>query len=207
MMIKIVAPALADMQVVETVQRSLLELGYPSAGVVDGDFGWETQGAVLDFMNRNHLAPPPVIDDALLEALKNAPKKARPPSVSQATVSEITPKVAAVNKNSWAKFVAKISAIPAGLATLILGTVSGLGDAIDKLAPLKAFLSEYLGSINPIVMAVSATGIVTVLSFVTWWQTRGAEAALKDGYQRGTVKDDNTREIGAPAVLREEDRP
>lgn len=190
-MIRVTSPTVEEQEAVREVQRSLLELGYPSAGIVDGDFGLETQGAVLDFLNRNHLIAPPVVDDMLLAALKAAPKKSQPERIVLATTKEIAPKVDAVNQTGWARFVAKITAIPAGIVAVFLGIVDNLSDAIEKLSPLKTFLSEWLSGISPLTMVLIASIAVALLSFLIWYQTARAQNSLAEGYTKGTVKDDN----------------
>lgn len=190
-MILVTTTTAEQQEAVKEVQRSLLELGYPGVGVVDGDFGLESQGAVLDFLNRNHLIAPPVIDDMLLAALHAAPKKTQPGRVVLATEQDVATKVDAVKQTGWARFVAKVAAIPSGIAAVVLGTISSIGDAIDKLTPLKVFLQDWLSSVPPLTLIVAATSAVAILSFVIWYQTGRAQNSMTAGYTKGTVKDDN----------------
>lgn len=181
-------------RIIEGVQRRLLELGYSGGGAADGFMGKRTEGSILNFRNRNGLPLVPVIDDELLAALTVANKVERPIEQTEATVSDIAPKVEAVQKTWWAKAWAWIMGLPAFLGTLFLGIVENLGDAIDKISPLKQFLGEFLSSISPLTMVLMGTTAVTIVSFIIWWQAKGAETALVDGYQRGTVRNDNKEE-------------
>jgi hypothetical protein len=183
-----------DVEQVTNVQHRLLELGYTGTGEVDGKLGWSTQGAILNFRNRNGLPLTPTIDDELIAALLIAAPIERPLRVATATITEIAPKVEAVQKTWFAKMLAWLLTIPSVIASLLLGIVENLGDAVETLSPLKLFLSEFFSSVPPLTMILVIAGAVAVVASLLLWQARRAETALVDGYKRGTVRNDNVQQ-------------
>lgn len=182
--------------VIEAVQRRLIELGYSGVGDVDGLMGKKTEGSILNFRNRNGLPLTTVIDDDLLNALAVANKIELPIEQVTATVTEIAPKVQAVQKTWWAKFWALLLAIPTGLITIIGWVVDGLGDAVAKLSPLKTMLDEILSNMPPITMILVISTIVTIVALLIGYQTHGAQKDMVKGYNEGTVHNDTPAEEG-----------
>lgn len=176
---------------VKWVQSRLLELGYTGGGPADGLFEEKTKGAILNFRNRNGLPTVPVIDNQLLARLHTAPPLAVPVEQATATAKEIAPNVVAVKQSLWSRFWAKVLAFPALALTAFFGVVDNLGDAVDKLVPLKTFLSEYLAGIPPLRLILIGSTTVSVVSLVLWWSSGKATKALEDGFRRGTVRNDN----------------
>ncbi len=183
-----------DIERVKIVQHRLLELGYTDTGIIDGDPGFSTQGAILDFRNRNGLPLTPTVDDDLIAALATADPIKRPLRVSEATVAEIAPKVEAMNRTWWTKTLAWMLTVPSLVTSIAIGIVDHLGDAIDKLSPLKYLLSEYLSSIPPLTLVLVVMLAVAAVAALLWWQSVMAEAALVDGFKRGTVRNDNVQQ-------------
>ena len=189
-----VTSQIRDAQKIADVQHRLLELGYVGAGPIDGEMGKKTEATILNFRNRNGLPLVPYIDEELVAALATAPKISLPPAQVTATVKDIAPKVEAVQKTWWAKAWAWILGLPSAVFTVIVGIINSLGDAIERLTPLKDLLGESLTKLPPVTMILVGTTLTTAVSFLIWWQTKRAEDALVDGYQRGTVRNDNVQE-------------
>ncbi len=177
------------------VQRKLLALGYTGVGEVDGIIGDRTIGAILNFRFRNKLPltvndAPLGIDAQLLAALETAPKQFIPSEQAQATVTEIAPKVAAVQKAWWAKLWAHILAWPMAFISFVGLIIDNMGDAIEKLTPLKSFLSDWLATVPPLTLVLIGTVTVSIVSILIAWQSGKAQAAMVQGYQQGTVHND-----------------
>lgn len=172
-----------DTETVKLVQSRLRELGYYDVGPSDGALGAVSQGAVLDFQNRNKLPLQPYITAQLLEALKVAQPKVNPEAQETATVADVSTKVAAVRANWWSKVSGWFLAAPAGVMTLASGIVNSLPDATDKITPVKNFLTD--------VPAWAWAGTIFAVAAVIAWKAQAAESSLVDGYQRGTVKEDH----------------
>lgn len=179
---------------VMAVQRRLLELGYTGVGIVDGELALSTQGAILNFRNRNGLTLKPAIDDDFITALTTASPIERPDRVLTATFADIKPKVEAAETTWRAKMLAWTLAVPSVVSSVALGIINNLGDAVDKLSPLKFFLSEFLSSVPPLTMVTMIVVAVGLVASLLLWQARRAEGALIDGYKRGTVRNDNIQQ-------------
>jgi len=181
-------------EIVEAVQLKLRSLGYVGAGPPDGENMEKTQSAILDFRNRNNLPTSTSIDGDLLNGLLEAPPKSI--SVEQATATEkqIAPNVAAAKSNLWTRFWAKITAIPAIFGAVILGVINNLGDAINLLAPLKLFLSDWLQEVDKITLVAISGFLIATISGILWYSSRSTGNAITKGYRDGTVQNDHTGE-------------
>lgn len=179
-----------DAETVKNVQSRLRELGYYDVGPSDGALGAVSQGALLDFQNRNRLPLQPYVTAELLDALKDAQPKVNPEAQETATIADVSTKVAAVRANWWSKVSGWVLAAPAGAMTVASGVVNSLPDATDKITPVKNFLAD--------VPAWAWAGAIFAIAAVIAWQARSAEKSLVDGFQRGTVKEDHNARDETP---------
>lgn len=171
---------------VEGVQRRLLELGYSAIDKVDGKMGRKTEGAILNFENRNGLPLTGKVSDALIAALPVASKIELPLTQTQATVTEIAPRVEAVKTNWWSRMWAKILGIPAAVISIVSAIIDHLDDATGKLSAVKNFLSD--------VPVWAWPALVALVAFIISRTANKTEAAIVDGFQRGTVQADHKAE-------------
>lgn len=104
---------------VAEVQRRLKSLGYHEVGVVDGKIGPRTEAAILAFRNDNALPRVPVIDVALVDALRDAKPRA------------ITPERAAGTP-------ARSRILSAANAQIGLGAIGAAGSVASQIAPALA---------------------------------------------------------------------
>lgn len=178
-------------EVVEAVQLVLRSLGYVEAGPPLGEGGPKTEAAILDFRNRNNLPDGTSIDGDLLNALLVAGPKVLPFEQVTATAAEIAPKVEIVNKNLWTKFWAKITAIPAFIGALFMGSLQYLGDAVAILTQFKSFVNDWLDGIDKLTLVAYSALATAVVSGALWFNSRQADAAATGAYRDGTLKDDN----------------
>lgn len=176
--------------IVRHVQAGLLRLGYSGVGEIDGKGGFKTQAAILDFRNRNGMPLTVVMDDELLDRLETAPKIELPPEQIVATAHEIAPKVRAVKQTVAMRFYAKFWTLPSFVFTVLLGIIDNFHEAVRALMPVKMFLSDWLGVIQPITLLVAAFGILTIISALFWWRSRNVEAHLVEGYRDGSLRND-----------------
>lgn len=177
---------------VQAVQQRLLELGYAGVGEADGDLGPQTQGAILNFKNREGLLSPDVfaIDGPFLDRLQVAERIFLPPEQTQATVRDIGPKVASMRQATSAKLVAKVTTWTTVAGTLGVGVVNNLGDAINILTPVKSFLTDWLVSANPLVLVLVALGAILAVSSLLLFKNSQTQASLLAGYRDSTVRND-----------------
>jgi hypothetical protein len=136
------------------------------------------------------------IDDDLLMFLPSAPTKVVPLRVMTADAEHLETRVSAVSSTIqakaaswWQKFWAWLTAIPAGVFTLLTLMLGNVQQAIETVQPLRNFLTEvpvwvWGGGVFAValVLALNARKISQ--------QVEKTEDALVTGYREGTVKND-----------------
>lgn len=176
---------------VRWVQNRLLELGYTDGGPVDGSLNLKTQGTILDFRNRNQLELQPGIDPILISVLVQGPTIELPVSQVTAETKEIAEKVAAVKVTWYARFWAKLLAVPAGLITVFSAILDNFGNAVSALQPIRNYIeAELVKYMSPFTVTMMFTGAACAVALVLWRKAALAERALVEGYRQGTVKND-----------------
>jgi hypothetical protein len=140
--------AITDPTTVMSVQTQLRAKGYYGVGPIDGELTPQgmTESAILNFRNKNGLPLKPTIDKDFLAALAAAPAievSDDRKSMTTTEVAQASPELAPVLKTTWwQKATAAAAAAFGGLWTVGSGIVSNLGDAVDKLMPVKQFLGD-----------------------------------------------------------------
>lgn len=179
-----------DPATVVFVQRRLRELGYTEAGETDGDFGQMTKDAVLVFRARNNLPLSTEIDADFEHALQNASPKAIPIEQATAEVAHVAERVEAVNLNWWSRLWAKVLTIPSFSLSVLLLIVQNVGEASDKLVPVRNFLTNVPLWVWPL--------LIIPVALLIGYTTKLTQAALVAGYQQGTVREDLTSQKASP---------
>lgn len=175
--------AIYSPEVVSAVQEKLLERNYVDGGPVDGKLGDKLKDEILAVRRREGLPLTPTIDAEFLKKLETAAPKALPIEQVTATATEIAPKVEAVRKTRWAKFWAKVTAWPSLAVGSVLAVIERFDEAVEKIAPLKNMASEV-----PAYAWIAGVGVVATLLAIYLGKT---ESDMVEGYQKGTVKNDN----------------
>jgi peptidoglycan hydrolase-like protein with peptidoglycan-binding domain len=185
-----------DKDTITKVQTLLKEKGYTDISEVDGKLGDITKDVILAFRRRNRMPLTDQIDDDLLMFLPSAPTKVVPLRVMTADAEHLETRVSAVSSTIqakaaswWQKFWAWLTAIPAGVFTLLTLMLGNVQQAIETVQPLRNFLTEvpvwvWGGGVFAValVLALNARKISQ--------QVEKTEDALVTGYREGTVKND-----------------
>lgn len=175
---------------VKWVQVRLLELGYTDGGPADGILSLKTEGTILDFRNRNGLPLLPSIDQGLIMALVTGPSIELPRSQVEAQTPEIAERVVAVKETWYARFWAKVLAVPSLSIALLMGILDNFGEAVALLAPVRTFLQEGLSTVSPMTLTAVMGLSAGVIAVILWRKAANTESALVTGYRDGTVKND-----------------
>lgn len=175
----------SDKDTVMKVQRDLREKGFYQTGEIDGDLApkGRTEGAILDFRNKNDLPLTPVIDAQFLEVLKNAPKVPVEPARAQITSTELMKKdtsVSAPVKTAWwTKFGAWFGGGTAVVGAAGSGASSLFTEAANTLEPARNFLYD---------MPFWVWGIAFVaVAVALWLAANKIQKSQVEMYKKGEV--------------------
>lgn len=188
-----------DVPTIRAVQNKLKQLGYVDLSEVDGNLGDMTKDSILIFRRRNRLPLVDQVDDALLEALNDAPDKQLPLRVLNATAENLAPRVEAVRTTVklkvstwWGKFWAWFIGLPSGLLTLLAFVVDNFDDAANLVTPVRNVIQDMPGYVWGIgfVFVAFVLGLQALRASKLAHQ---AEAEIVTGYHEGTVKNDKDK--------------
>lgn len=167
------ALSISDVEALKTVQRRLIELGYPEVGKADGKWGTKTRAAILGFRADNDLPIVADIDTELMSALMLATHRDIAPERANATAADL--KQAGVEP-----VVAAGKTETAGYATVGGGVLAVIGSYTDSLEGLKT----QFGGVVEVVKDLSPILLVAVGAYIVYQQFWAKRAAVED-YRTG----------------------
>lgn len=168
------------------VQRALKSFGYFEIGNEDGKYGAKTAGAITSFKLDRAEDGLPVIDDALLNELKEAaaeiPRFTRPVAPERAlatieTVAAKVPEVAAAQSSNRTGF---WTFVGTGASAVTGAVVKNAGDAVEWLTPIKTFAGDL-----PAEVWFGAVGVAALLIGLASWQAGKAVQAGTEAFKTG----------------------
>lgn len=171
-----VSLSISDPAVLTTVQKRLIELGYPEVGRPDGNWGTKTRAAVLGFRADNGLPVVADVDNELLSALMIAPP--RPVSEARATAT-----ASDLKELGSRKVIAAGNTEAAGYATAAGGAVAAMATVSQNLDMAKGILGEFSGLIDT-AKAISPWLLLALGAYVVYQQVLVKRAAVED-YREG----------------------
>ncbi|MFA7279830.1 MAG: N-acetylmuramidase domain-containing protein [Sterolibacterium sp.] len=166
-----------DKEKVLAVQQRLKALGYHEVGSADGRWGSRTRGALLAFKADNDLPLDETMTDEIMAALMSAEPREVAPERATITPDELAEKSRTASGSRGSKFWAWIMAIPAMIGSAAQGASEYLGDAAEKLGPVR----DVFTSIPGWAWALGIAGIAVAI----WRQANKAEKAMLEDYRAG----------------------
>lgn len=167
---------LSDPEVLKTVQRRLIELGYPEVGKPDGQWGTKTRAAVLGFRADSGLPIVADVDEQLLSALMIAPRREVSEERATTTASDL-------KEMGSRKVIAAGKTEVAGYATVAGGAVAALTGAGEHIEKAKGVMAEFSGLIDT-VKAISPWLLLALGAYVVYQQVIVKRSAVQD-YREG----------------------
>lgn len=158
-------------------QQRLKDLGYFEVGVVDGNMGARTEGAILAFRNENHLPLDPNVDDDLKLALISAKPREVAPERLTATVADLKPASPILQAAGTTKLLSYGTAAVGAVISIAAALPSNIGAAHDDLAPFK----EVFAVLPPWAYGVASV----ILAGLIWVQAQAVETARVKQFQTG----------------------
>lgn len=165
-----------DKETVKSVQRRLIELGYPEVGKSDGSWGTKTRAAVLGFRADYGLPIVADIDKDLLSALMVA----SPREIGEERASTTAEDLKDMGSR---KIVAAGKAESVGYVTAIGGAGAAVTTLAEQTGSLKELTGQFSGVIDTI-KELSPWLIVVVGAYIVYQQWVVKKAAVED-YRTG----------------------
>jgi len=165
---------------VHAVQQALWDKGYKQVGMVDGDYGRDTRGAIVAFeLDQGLELVGKPTHEVLARILAAAPKPVSDirAEATEAEVREAVPEA----KATWQT---KIVAFWGFVASAVTGAFGWLSENVAGARQLAQPLLDVLSDVPPwLYVAVVAIGLAAV-----WWRARAADhgtvAAFRSGERR-----------------------
>ena len=171
---------------IEVVKRKLDSFGYHEFGMLNGEWGGRTVGAIAAYKLDRGLSGPAEIDDVLLADLDKASKEkwTRPIANARAsaTAKDLAPKNEVIQATNQNKYVAWFLGIPAAIGGFFKGIFNNTGDAVTYLQPIK----DFFGYASDIPIEAWLFGLVGVAIFL-WLKADKAEKVTVQNYRQGKL--------------------
>lgn len=168
---------------VEATKKRLAALGYNEFGMLNGDWGGRTVGAIAAFKLDRGLNGPAIIDEQLKRELDKAEAEGwhRPIAEARknATAADIQEVVPAVKQNWWQKLVAYVLGIPAAIVGFFKSMFGEDSDPASYFNVAKRFLGDIPGE-------VWALGIVVIAGIVLY-KAITAQNEIVQAYREGKI--------------------
>ena len=174
-----VAPVALSADAVRNVQQRLKDLGYTEVGKVDGLMGARTSAAILAFRNDNGLPLTPGVDDKLASALLTAGPRPVAASRLAVGIADLKPTSTIVQLSSANKLMAAVIGVPGVAWAGLNGVLDNFSEAVDRLKPVQAFVSDVPSWVWGLAAASIAAGI--------WWNAYKTQVARVDMHKNGEV--------------------
>jgi hypothetical protein len=130
---------------VRYVQERLKALGYHEVGMIDGEMGSRTRGAILAFRADNDMPLSADIDPDLIGKLLSAPPRPIDEKRAKATVADLAQHSDTMREAHSSKLMALFKAVGGFIIAGFYGVLDFFGDAADTLRPAKEFLDTVPG--------------------------------------------------------------
>lgn len=169
-------PMQTGSDIIETVQRRLIELGYREIGMPDGKIGSRTRGAILGFRADHELPLVPVIDNALLAKLMSSVP--RPVSTARADAT-----VADLRAEGSTTIVTADKASGAAVALTGISGIAGVSQIIDmaggQISGVQAVLNQFSG-LKETALALGPWVIGGIAAYIIYQQVVICRTRLAD---------------------------
>lgn len=175
-------PKLVAKTEVERLQRALKDLGYHEVGMVDGQWGPRTRGALLAFKADNDLPLTPEADEATWAALS----KAKPRQVSQARAEAKEAPSEAAKAAKAAKGVGATIAV-VGATETALQPAGGIGGVLEQISETVGLLQTIAGPIKDLAALAADNWMVAaaIAGLGIYFVGRHVFADEIDSYRKG----------------------
>ncbi len=168
---------------IEAVKKRLAALGYNEFGMLNGDWGGRTVGAIAAFKLDRGLSGPAGIDDELKNELDEAEAEGwhRPIADARknATAKDLENTVPSVKQNWWQKLWAYVLGIPAAIAAFFKDLFDNTSDPSSYFGMVKQFLVG-------VPMEVWLIGLVAIAAAILYNAHRSQDATVQ-AYREGKI--------------------
>jgi len=159
------------------VQKALWERGYKQVGMLDGEYGRDTRGAIVAFELDHGLPPVGKPTAETLGRILAAPDKPISEVRSEATPADVREAAPEVKSSWFAKLGALVAGLFASLWSAVLGVLGNVDQAKGFLTPVKDFLGD--------APAWLWFALVAIVAFAVWWFARQSEQRGLDAFRSG----------------------
>lgn len=176
-----VAPTTADRDDVVAVQKRLRALGYPEAGMPNGDWGTRTVGALAAFQAHEGLPVTGQLDQDTRASLARATPRPVSAERQALTPQTLRATVPAAGKAFLARVLATIMWVCGLIYTAIMWVVDYFGVVSSKIAPLQQMLSD----VPKPVWVAAIVGLAIALGLAASGAEKAVVASVKSGETAG----------------------